>query len=230
LKLVKRILRIILLFFVGLFLISAIYILSAIVLGLTPVNKKYEQVEQGTRVFISSNGVHLDIVIPMTSAHIDWQTFIPANHYEIRYANSKFIGFGWGEKEFYINTPTWAELRYSIAAKAMLWPTDAAMHVSYYPRAPLLDKKTTEIILSEVEYQKLIDYILGSFILNDEGPNLIPGAGYSGWDNFYEAYGSYHLFYTSNEWINEALKVIGVRTAVWSPFDKGVLYQLGKVE
>jgi len=38
--------------------------------------------------------------------------------------------------------------------------------------------------------------------------------------------GSFSLFNTCNVWVNKALKVTGIETSVWSPFDFGVLHHL----
>ena len=38
--------------------------------------------------------------------------------------------------------------------------------------------------------------------------------------------GSYHAFNTCNSWTNRVLASIGVRTAMWSPTDHAILYQL----
>jgi hypothetical protein len=42
----------------------------------------------------------------------------------------------------------------------------------------------------------------------------------------YEAVGSYHAFNTCNLWTNRVFKQIGVKTALWSPFTKDIVYHL----
>ena len=53
---------------------------------------------------------------------------------------------------------------------------------------------------------------------------LIPHAYYGNHDSFYEAKGNYSLFFTCNTWANNALKSAGLRTCLWTPFDKGIFY------
>ncbi|MFM7854609.1 MAG: DUF2459 domain-containing protein [Flammeovirgaceae bacterium] len=45
------------------------------------------------------------------------------------------------------------------------------------------------------------------------------------WDNdsFYEAKGTYNLFFTCNTWVNEGLKKAGLKACLWTPFDSGLL-------
>jgi uncharacterized protein (TIGR02117 family) len=211
-------------------LLAGLYLIAAFMLGLIPVNKNYVQAEHGTNVLISSNGVHLDIIMPVATEQMDWRVLIPPDHFPGTVAQSHYIGFGWGEKNFYINTPTWADLQPKIAINAMLWPTSSAMHVNYYKAVPMLDHNTLSITLNDQEFEALLSYIYRSFQLRDDKAILIEEAGYDMNDNFYEAHGKYHMFFTSNDWVNKALKIIGIRAAIWSPFDKAVLYQLRKVQ
>ncbi|MDH5654622.1 MAG: DUF2459 domain-containing protein, partial [Spirochaetia bacterium] len=85
-----------------------------------------------------------------------------------------------------------------------------------------------KISISLEQYRILVQYIQSSFQKDRNGKFIrIPCCTYDGLnDNFYEAEGSYHLFYTCNSWTNEALKKIGVRAALWAPFDRAILYHL----
>jgi uncharacterized protein (TIGR02117 family) len=229
LAVVTKIVRYIIWFIGIVVLLATLYIIIAFMLGLIPVNKAYVQAGQGTDVIISSNGVHLDIIVPVSTEQFDWRTLIPPDHFIGEVAQSHYVGFGWGEKNFYINTPTWADLQPWVAINAMLWPTASAMHVNYYKSVPKLDHRTISITLKDQEFEALLDYIYHSFQIKDDKAILIVEAGYDIDDNFYEAKGKYHMFFTSNDWVNKALKVIGVRAAVWSPFDQAVLHQLRRV-
>jgi uncharacterized protein (TIGR02117 family) len=225
----RKIARYVLRFFGVLFLLVACYIIAAFILGIIPVNKDYVQASHGTEIYISSNGVHLDIIMPVATGQINWRDLVPPEHFPGAVGFDRYVGFGWGERNFYIRTPTWADLRLDVAINAMFWPTVSAMHVNYYRSAPRLGSHTISITLDDEEIKELQAYIYGSFQLKKGQAILIENAGYDVDDNFYEARGKYHMFYTSNDWVNEALKKIGVRSAVWSPFDKGLLYQLRKV-
>ena len=43
-----------------------------------------------------------------------------------------FVGLGWGDKGFYLETPTWADLKTSTALKAVSGYNTTAMHVTFY--------------------------------------------------------------------------------------------------
>lgn len=212
----------------GLVSLILLYFLMAFLLGLLPVNARFESAEAGVPLYVLSNGIHTDFVVPTSNEAIDWRTFIDPEAFPARVHEAPYIGFGWGDKGFYLDTPTWAELKASTALRAVFLPSPTAMHVTYYTRAPQTGENCRRVTISEAQYQQLIQYIRSSFETNSNNVRLIPDSGYTSRDNFYEALGNYHLFYTCNSWVNQGLKRIEVRTAVWSPFDKGILYQLKK--
>jgi len=72
----------------------------------------------------------------------------------------------------------------------------------------------------------LVDAIRESFVGGAGQPILIEGAGYGPRDRFYEAHGTYHMFFTCNDWTRDMLDAAGVTTGLWAPMDWGVLYHL----
>jgi len=212
----------------GLFSLIVLYFLLVLLLGLIPANPGFESAEKGVPLYVLSNGIHTDFVVPTTHKAIDWRSVVSPEAFAAEANQAPFIGFGWGDKGFYLDTPTWAELKASTALRAVFLPSPTAMHVTYYSREPTTGENCRRVTINEAQYQQLIQYIRSSFETNSDDVRLIPDSGYTPRDNFYEALGSYHLFYTCNSWVNQGLKRIGVRTAVWSPFDKGILYQLKK--
>ncbi len=73
------------------------------------------------------------------------------------------------------------------------------------------------------EYKKLIVFINDSFRLNNGNVTKIDTkAVYGNNDAFYEAKGSYSLFYTCNTWANQALKAANQKAALWTITDSGI--------
>lgn len=177
-------------------------------------------------IYLYSNGVHTDLVLPVLDREIDWSR-------EIKFADTRgkdsamqYIALGWGDKGFYMDTPTWAQLKVSTAVKAGLGLGGTAIHATYY-------KQMTEgadckkLMLSRNQYQRLVRYIQASFKLGVTGHyiNIKTKANYGRDDAFYEARGRYTIFYTCNTWTNEALKACGQRSCFWTVFEKGLFYQ-----
>jgi len=202
-----------------------LYLFLAIVLTIIPANHA-KQPMQGIQIFIRTNGVHTDFVLPANRPEIDWLRYIKTEDFKGVRA-PKYITFGWGDKGFYIETPEWSDLKASTAFKALFFLSTTAMHVSYLESKPEVDKDCKSLILKPEQYKKLITYIISSFRMDKGGEViLIPGKGYDAYDNFYEANGTYSFIKTCNTWLNSGLKYIGVKTATWAPFDKCIFYRL----
>lgn len=169
-------------------------------------------------VFITSNGVHLDIIVPVEDLYPQLVTQLNFKK------GTKYISFGWGDKDFYINTPEWSDLKFSVAFKALFLKSQTALHVTGYPQSYGSWRSVT---ICDEQLEILNNYISKSFIKDEKGSiNGFKVKGYGINDNFYDARGSFSVFKTCNIWTNTALKETGIKTSVWSPFDFGVLYHL----
>lgn len=177
-------------------------------------------------IFIRTNGVHTDVCLPTKTPHKDWLATIDLTAYEDQ-SQSDYVAIGWGDKGFFLDTPTWAELKASTAFNAIFLPSPTAMHVEFIDR-PAVSEVTREVKISKESYHKLITFIESAFDKKDDKIQLIPGHSYGMKDNFYEAKGSYHLFNTCNVWANDALKSANIRTAIFSVFPQGNIMHLSE--
>ena len=207
--------------------LSLLYVGLAALLAYIPVNAQVPAPSKEVEIYITTNGVHADFTLPVQTPVVNWRRHFPLQEYAGAKSSDQYIAFGWGDRGFYLDTPQWSDLTASTAIEALFLPSPTAMHVTYYQQAPSPATDSRRLYLSEAQYRQLVRYIQKSFASTIDGDFLlIKGAGYSPYDNFYEANGSYSLFYTCNNWVNEGLKEIGVKTAVWAPFDWGVLHHL----
>ena len=175
-------------------------------------------------IYIRSNGVHTDICMPTVSTQKDWFTTFNLTDYEDN-RRSSYIGIGWGDKGFFLNTPTWGELKASTAIKAIFLPSPTAIHVEFM-QEPQLCETVRKVQISRKSYSKLVAFVESTFRLADSEPILIPNHGYGPTDNFYEAYGNYHMFNTCNVWTNDAMKSASIPTSIISIFPEGNLIHL----
>jgi hypothetical protein len=89
-----------------------LYFVSALIGGLIPANPGWQPAASGVRVFVRTNGVHTWIMMPKVAAGIDWRPIALPEHIEdIRYAAGDHIAVGYGNRDFYLNTPTWGIFR-----------------------------------------------------------------------------------------------------------------------
>ena len=204
----------------------ALYAAAAFGLAELPINRDFRPEPAGIPVGLTSNGVHANLVLPIVTERIDWTTVFPPDQFPAYPWRAAAISFGWGSREFYLNTPTWAELDPGTAASAVLGFGGAAMQVAYWPPWPP-GEDYVETRVSPAAYDALVRHILATLAMDAEGrPRRIAGSGYHGNDGFYEARGRYSPFVTCNEWVRRGLADAGIRTALWSPFPAALLGHL----
>jgi uncharacterized protein (TIGR02117 family) len=175
-------------------------------------------------VYLVSNGVHVDVWVPAQHAARDWTTWFPP---ELPVVASGYVAFGWGNREFFLEVPTWDDLTLGLALRAVFLPSATAMHVSAFYGAPYEDDDVHLLRLTPERYADLVAFLDGGFELDDRGrPNLIEHAGYAQNDRFFIGRGSYSLFRTCNVWTNDAVKAMGKRAGRWTPFERHVRHHL----
>ncbi|MGX7668549.1 TIGR02117 family protein [Flavobacterium pedocola] len=222
-KVLKKSLKILLKITLGIIGFLIIYVLAVLGISRISVNSDIAKNDKGIAIYLRTNGVHTDLVLPVKSAVIDWSEQVQYQHTKAKDTTSKYLAFGWGDKGFYLNTPTWADLKFSTAFKAASGLSTSAMHCTFY-HSVREDGQCKKIIVSEKQYEQLVGYILTSFQLkNDKIMKIETDAVYGKNDTFYEAKGSYNLFYTCNTWTNNALKAADQKASLWTVYDKGVL-------
>lgn len=222
-KLLKKLLK-----YTGLFLLCFIsfvllYLGIGFCLSRITVNKGVVAPAE-MAIFIKTNGVHTDIVVPLRNEMMDWSK-------EIKFANThlkdtaaiQYLAMGWGDKGFYLETPSWGDLKFSTAFKAAFALSTTAIHATFYATMPE-NESCKKIMISKEQYQRLINYIDGSLQHDPAGHvmNIVTNANYGNADAFYEAKGSYSMFHTCNTWANTALKKSGQKACLWTAFDTGI--------
>ena len=200
-----------------------LYIILSLLLPLIPVKAEETNDPKIVEAYIMTNGVHTDLVLPVKSKYIDWSQKLPIENTKGKDPDQNFIAFGWGDKGFYLDTPTWAELKFSTAFNAAFWLSESAMHCTYYKKMTVADD-CKKIMLTEKQYQNLIKFIDNKFDKDSEGKYILikTDAVYDKNDAFYDAKGSYNFTYTCNTWANDGLKVAGQKAAFWTPTDFGI--------
>ena len=225
-KWLKKIVKITLKVIIGIVAFVGCYFLVAYVCKYISTNDDYVVPEQGTEVYVISNGVHADICFPLNGHNTFWNKYFDVKTFTTLKQKPKYISFGWGDKGFFLDTPTWDDLTFGTAFKALFIPSDAAIHVSYLDHDPVLSETTKSFKVGNEGLKKMEKFILATITIKNNSSILIDCCRYPNMhDNFYEANYSYHLFRTCNVWTNEVIQTGGVKTSVWTPFDNGILAQ-----
>ncbi len=220
----KKGFRILLYILVSILFFIIFYLSTAFICARITVNEAISK-EGNIIVYIQSNGVHTDLVVPVKSQKMDWSNIFPYRNTKDKDTTSKFLALGWGDKGFYLNTPTWGDLTFSIAFKAMFGLSNSALHTTYLDTIQV-SGTCKKISMTQNEYDLLVRYIKRTISTKKASSIFIPtNAVYGTNDAFYEASGSYHLFSTCNTWTNRALKYSNKKACFWTPFDTGILNQ-----
>ncbi|MEM6264550.1 MAG: DUF2459 domain-containing protein [Bacteroidota bacterium] len=210
-KLVKKIGK----FILYLLAIPAAYGLVAMLLTAITIDRTGSGEALTQIIFLHTNGVHLDIAIPI--ADIDSMLLTGLKHTE----EENYLSFGWGDENFYLNTPTWGDLTFRNGFNALFLNSSTLIHVTRYKQKRA---RWIAIKVSEVELGRLNAYLLDSFSLDENGDKvLLEGQGYTSRDDFYKAKGSYSCLHTCNSWVNTGFKQSGLKACLWTPVDVGLM-------
>ena len=210
-KIVKRIAKWIL----YILLIPITYLLISLLLTAITVDRKTTETNPNKSIFLATNGVHLDIIIPIKN--IDSTVLSGINLKE----SENYLAFGWGDENFYLNTPTWGDLTFKNGFGALFLKSSTLVHVTHYQ-----NKRSDwiEIKVTENELKKINRYLNETFFTNENGEKiLLKNKGYTATDDFYKANGSYTCFNTCNSWVNSGFKKSGLKSCYWTPFDFGLM-------
>ncbi|WP_345719850.1 DUF2459 domain-containing protein [Qipengyuania sphaerica] len=195
-----------------------LFLLSAWIGSSIPRNSDWTQPERGIEIMVGDNGIHTEIVMPLVSNVKDWRTDFPASDLPAPNRPYTHVAVSWGEREVFLNTPTWGDLDLSTALNAATGG-DGLIHASHYVR-PAPGPSNRPLRLTEAQYAKLVAAIEAQ-VPSPEDREVYPG--YADWDVFYDAPGTYHLANTCNQWTADTLAEAGVKMGSWTPMPGGVM-------
>ncbi|MGV3630473.1 MAG: TIGR02117 family protein [Bacteroidota bacterium] len=200
------------------------YLGGAYVMSRIKVPRETTGEKKSVTIYILSNGVHTDIVVPVRTPLIDWTDYVLTENTRKKDTLFSYLAFGWGDKGFYLNTPDWSQLKTSTAFNAAFGLSTTAIHATYYTEMKENPENCIKLKITPKQYRRLVIYILASLQHDKKGAlRFIPThAVYGDNDSFYEANGTYSLFQTCNSWANGALKSCGQEAALWTAFQGGI--------
>lgn len=219
---VKKIIKIIL---ISLISLIALWFCCAWLLPKIKTNSNAIKSQKNITIYVKSNGMHTDIVMPINTDVYDWDSFLDKTWFLDINETYQYVSIGWGDKGFYLNTPTMADLKAKTLTNALFGLGSTAMHVTYYKNIKI-SHLIKQIYISEEAYMNLAAHITKSFYLDNTVPKLIPHPNYGHHDNYFEAKGTYSIFKTCNVWTGDALKVANISIGLWTPLESGIMDNL----
>ena len=207
--------------------IPFLYLLAALIASLVPVNRGWSEAEQGTTIYLVSNGIHADLVLPAEAQGLNWRPLLPLKDFAAPDPSARWVAFGAGERRVYLDTPRWRDIK-PRTIWAALSGGERVMHVEWVSHPGY---EARAIRLRPEEYRRLWAAIRADFRLDARGkPQRIEHPGYNNQDAFYLGVGKTSAIKTCNSWVGERLRLAGVRTGAWSPFAQGLLWRYRAVD
>jgi uncharacterized protein (TIGR02117 family) len=168
------------------------------------------------RVCVAKFGYHSNILIPLRNTILYWRDYLTLTDADASVnSDYRYLGFGWGERVWYIDPPTQLDRQILYGARALLLPNSSALKVQRYRSLPQYEVIKC-VGVSRAKYLKLIEFIKQSFQRDKQG-NVIRVAEAPQWNaTFYEAKGTYSVLNNSNHWTARGLRIAGINTPLWA--------------
>lgn len=194
-------------------LIVLAYLLFGLIGGAIPAGSAEARPAQGIRIYVEDNGIHTGIVLPKHAAGVGFDDLVHAGDLaDPRHAAHGWLSIGWGERNFYLGTPTWADVQPATILAAATGSDAVVLHVGHLPD-PAGEPGVYPVTLSPDQYRRLVTAIRASF-----AERTAPVRGYGPSDAFYVARGRYSAIATCNAWTGRMLRAAGVPMGAWTPF------------
>lgn len=175
------------------------------------------------QIMVETNGTHTGIIVPVVSRAKDWrETFPSASIAREDGLMPTHLAIGWGEREVFLEVPTWGDLKASTALRIATIGGDPIMRVSHYVR-PMAGENFRPLTISIAQYRRLVATIENALPAMQPGETREILRGTFAADAYYDADGSYTMANTCNTWVGDTLADAGVEMGMWTPLAGGVM-------
>lgn len=177
-------------------------------------------------ILVLSNPIYTDIAIPLDDNTRATFAFLAESGMPLAHPDARWIIFGWGGRAFYLETPTWSDLKPIPVLKAFTVDS-AVMHVDVAGDITPNGSSITRFQIGDDGFKRLVGFASDSFATDPNGDRRhIQNAGYGTNDRFFEAKGYFNALIGCNTWTAQALRAAGLRTGLWNPVPKTLLLSL----
>lgn len=167
-------------------------------------------------ILVISNPIHTDLAFPLDDETLRYFPFLEAEGLPVRHPLARWIIFGWGGRAFYLETPTWAELKPMPVVKSLTLD-QSVMHVEVAGELNLQNAAIHSIPIAQQDFDRMARAVAGSFRLRDGAVQAIPNKSYGRSDRFFEANGFFNALLGCNTWTASMLRQAGLKTGLWNP-------------
>ncbi len=211
----------------GMLAIAALAAVAFVLGAIVPRPLFAPDAEPSTRqVLLVANAIHTDIAFPADPDILARFGFLAEDGLPLDAPELAWLVIGWGGRAFYLETPTWADLKPGPAAKALTLDR-AVLHAALGGAIALPAEGVVVLDVSEREMTAMIDEVLATLVPDAAGrPDVIEDAGYGEFDRFYEARGWFNVLVGCNLWTSRVLREGGFRTGWWNPLPVSLVWSV----
>ncbi|RUM10054.1 TIGR02117 family protein [Rhizobium fabae] len=187
---------------------------------------KASSTEATQRILLLSGPIHTDIAIPIDEETRAAFSFLDDTGFPLGHPNAEWLVIGWGGRAFYLETPTWAELKPMPVLRALTIDR-SVLHVDLAGHITEPQPAVTAFDISDDQLVRLRHFMVDSFVRDTGEIVPIPDAGYGEIDRFFEAKGYFNALFGCNTWTAAALRSAGLRTGLWNPLPQSLRLSVG---
>jgi uncharacterized protein (TIGR02117 family) len=197
--------------------------LFLVILGTIIPSGQYQPSKDGEiSIYLTTNGIHSDLVLPIRQSNKDWLKHLSPDFQ--KYQAYRYVALGWGDYDFYLQSKKGTDIWDII--NTLFIPSKGILHLQFYRNELIENEQVIGLKISQKQYINLCQYIENQLITNKYQQLSFIENGYGSDDYFFAAKGTYHLFNTCNNWTNGGLKVMNIRTGLWTPFAQCIWFWL----
>jgi uncharacterized protein (TIGR02117 family) len=202
-------------------LVVGLYFAAALIGGLIPANPGWREPKEGISIFVETNGVHVSLILPISSRGADLAGVIRPEHLANRALYGTHAMIGWGHGRVYRSAQAWKDVKSGDIGSAVVGSDDTTLHI-YHLIDPQPNSNRKQFRVSEAQYHLIVKNVRATFRLAKDGQSTAHPA-YGPNNLFYDSNGRYSAINTCNEWTAGVLRRAGVQIGAWTPMPGGVM-------
>jgi uncharacterized protein (TIGR02117 family) len=198
-----------------------LYMAAALIGSFVPANSTWIEPVEGIDIFVETNGVHVSLIVPISTAEEDLSDLIRPDQLSDPMLYGTHAMIGWGHGAVYRNAETWGDVNVADFGSAIFGSDFTTLHIYHLTNPkPLPHRKMLRV--TAMQYRSIVTQIRATFRLGKQGRSIAHPA-YGPNNIFYDSIGHYNALNTCNTWTGTVLKKAGVRIGMWTPLPGGVM-------